>query len=113
MGMMGGMGPGMGPMSMLDLSEQQQKQIRDIHRSQRDKNWDRMGEIVNRRDKLQELYASDTPDPKAIGNVYGEIFDIKRQMIEDAVEARNQARNVLTKEQREQLGKWQQRMMGY
>ena len=53
--------------------------------------------------KLRRLYAAQPRDAKAIGAVYGHIFDVRRQMIEATVEASNRAEAVLTEEQREQF----------
>ena len=101
-GMMGG-GYGMGPMSMLDLSKEQRQQISGIHSGLRKKNWERMGKMMDLMDRMQELSLADTPDPKAMGKVYGEMNDLRRQMMEEGVKAHNAVQAVLTKEQREQL----------
>lgn len=120
MGMMGGMGPkmmggpgmmgmghgmmgGMGPLHMLDLSDEQRAKIRSIQENVRKQHWEIMGRIMDESSKLYDLFAADKPDPKKIGSVYGKIFDLKRQMIETSIDARNQMEGVLTKEQHEQL----------
>ncbi|HSS66277.1 MAG TPA: periplasmic heavy metal sensor [Gammaproteobacteria bacterium] len=107
-GMMGGygLGPGMmgiGPMSGLELNSEQQKQIARIETGLRKQNWTLQGEIIDARGELLQLYADETPDPKRIGAAYGKIFDLRRQMIEAAIEAHNRQRAVLTDEQRENL----------
>ncbi len=42
-------------------------------------------------------------DPKTIGAAYGRLFDLRRQMIEAAIEAGNRRKALLTDEQREQI----------
>lgn len=98
----GGMG-GMWAIMQLDLSDDQEKAVRDLHRKQRRENWVRMGDMMEHQDRLSELYAADTLDAKAIGKVYADIFDLKRQKIESAVQAQNEARVLLTDEQRKAL----------
>ena len=65
-----------------------------------------MGKIMDEGSKLRGLYAKEPRDPKAIGAVYGKIFEHKRQIIEAKITAMNSMRNVLTSEQREQLEQW-------
>lgn len=104
---MGEMGPGgmmgMGPMHMLDLTSEQRHKIRVIGEELRKQHWDMMGKIMEQQSLLQDLYDVDHPDAKQIGKVYGQIFDLRRQMIEASVVAGNRTRDVLTKEQQEQL----------
>ena len=113
-GMMGGhgMGPGMmgghgimggGLMYGLELDSKQRKEILRIRSELRKHNWDLQGQILDQEDKLFELYADEMPDPKQVGSVYGKIFDLRRQMIEAAIEAQNRQRAILTDEQRQQL----------
>jgi Spy/CpxP family protein refolding chaperone len=108
-GMMGGMGPGMmgmGPIWMLDLTDDQHTKIHNIKNELRKQNWNTMGKIMDEGSKLRGLYAKEPRDPKAIGAIYGKIFDYKRQMIEAKITTMNSMRNVLTSEQREQLEQW-------
>ncbi len=86
-GMMGGHGMGAGPASGLELSPDQQKQMTRVKTELRKQNWALQGKIIDARGELLELYADETPDPKKIGAVYGKIFDLRRQMIEAAIEA--------------------------
>jgi Spy/CpxP family protein refolding chaperone len=87
----------------LDLSDSQKKKVRKIHQQHRRENWNRMGEMMDHQDKLTDLYDTDTPDAKAIGEVYAAIFDIKRKKIESSIQAQNKARALLTKEQQKTL----------
>lgn len=113
MGMMGGgygMGPGMmggyGALNGLDLSDEQRSKIDKIFDAERKQHWSVMGKMMDEQNKLRDLYAQETPDPKKVGAVYGEIAKLRQQMIEAHVQASNQMQSVLTKEQREQLRQW-------
>ena len=106
--MMGGygMGPGRhgyGALNRLDLSDEQRAKIDKIFDAERKQHWSVMGKIMDEQNKLRDLYEQETPDPKKVGAVYGEIAKLHQQMIETHVQASNQAQQVLTKEQREQL----------
>ena len=110
-GMMGGgYGPGygMGPGMMswrnyrdLDLSADQKAKITQIRRDMRTKQWALMGEILDAQDNLQDLYDVDKQDAAAINQQYKEIEDLRRQMVDNAVDAHNRINAILTKEQRE------------
>ena len=107
-GMMGGfgMGPGRhgyGALNSLDLSNEQRAKIDKIFDAERKQHWSVMGKIMDEQNKLRDLYEQETPDPKKVGAVYGEIAKLHQQMIETHVQASNQAQEVLTQEQREQL----------
>ncbi|MEK7816259.1 MAG: periplasmic heavy metal sensor [Pseudomonadota bacterium] len=112
MGMMGGGMMGMGPLAMLDLSDEQRAKVRKIEDEQRKKSWDLMGKMMDESAKLRELYDADALDAKKIGVVYDKIFDLKRQAIVAGIESSNRARTVLTKEQQEQLKQWRRGGMG-
>ena len=108
--MMGGyrMGYGMmspGMMSGVELDRDQRRQMLRIQSELRKQNWALQGKILDAQDQLYELYSEGTLDAKKIGAVYAKIFDLRRQMIESAVNARNRQRAILTDEQRDQLGK--------
>jgi len=108
-GMMGMMGPGMmgyGDFYGLDLSDAQREKINKILDGERKQMWVTMGNMMDAQSKLRDLYDTDQPDPKKVGAVYGEIAKTQQRMIESQVQAQNQIRNVLTKEQREQLREW-------
>jgi Spy/CpxP family protein refolding chaperone len=118
-GMMGGYGPGygMGPGMMgfgnfrgLDLSAEQRSKITPIRKKMRTKQWALMGEMMDAQDKLQELYDADTQDSAAINKQYKVIEDLRRQMVDNSVDAHNRINSILTKEQRE---KFRERGRGY
>jgi Spy/CpxP family protein refolding chaperone len=118
-GMMGGYGPGygygygmgpgmmgMGPVWMLKLTDEQRAKISKLQNELRKKQWATMGQIMDEREKLFELYSTENPDSKKVGAVYGKIFDLRRQMIEAAIDTRNRVQGLLTQEQRAQLEQW-------
>jgi Spy/CpxP family protein refolding chaperone len=104
-----GMGPrmmGVGAVWMLNLTDEQRAKISKLQDELRKKQWATMGQIMDERQKLFELYSAENPDPKKVGAVYGKIFDLRRQMIEAAIDTQNRAQAVLTQEQRAQLEQW-------
>jgi Spy/CpxP family protein refolding chaperone len=104
-GMMGGgmMGPGgMGMMGM-DLNPEQQTEMRRIQRELRRQNWERMGQLMEAKEDLHELMASESPDPAAVGQAHARIAELKRPLIEARVRAMNEMRGLLTDEQRERM----------
>lgn len=106
-GMMGftGGGPGMtdGPFASLDLTNEQRDKLAKIRSDQRKRQWDTMGKMMDEQERLNELYATDTPDPKQVGAVYGNIGKLQQQMAESRAEAWNRMQSVLTPEQKEQF----------
>ena len=111
-GMMGGMMGGFDMMMesprihmvmALDLSEEQRSKINKLSDDLQHKNWAAMGLIMDESAKLRNLYEADKRDPKAIGNEYQKIFDLKRQIIEAMVDTQNHVEELLTPEQLKQL----------
>ncbi|HKJ21870.1 MAG TPA: periplasmic heavy metal sensor, partial [Gammaproteobacteria bacterium] len=104
MGGYGMMGPGMmgyGPGYGFKLNAKQRQAFVNIQRQTMQKNWAIMGKMREQMLKLQELYGADTVDPKAVAKVYDRITALHKQMLENSIEAHNQMRKHLTKEQRE------------
>jgi len=101
--MMGPMGQMMGNLYGLDLNDKQRDKIRDIQRKMRKQHWDLMEKIMDSSDKLIDLYDVDKPDAEKIGQVYDEIYKVKRQMIQQHIEIRNNIFDILSKEQREKF----------
>lgn len=95
----------MGIYRELDLNAEQQQKINDIEYGLRKKHWEIMGQMIDQQAALQKAYATDRPDPKTVGSVYSQIFDLKRQMIEAALEAKNGMMDVLTEDQLAQMRK--------
>lgn len=121
MGMMGGMGGGMmgpgasmgmHPFAMLDLTGDQRTKLAKIQDETRKRHWDLMGKLFDEQARLRDIYATERPDPKQVGQVYGNIAKLQQQMAEIATDAHNRMFDVLTKEQREQLQQWRRGMMG-
>jgi len=109
-GMMGGYGSGygMGPGMMgwddyrdLNLSDEQRTKIAQIRKEMRAKQWPLMGEMMDARDKLQDLYDADKQDATAIDKQYKVVDELRRKMVDNAVDAHNRINSILTKEQRE------------
>ncbi len=115
-GMMGGSGMMgmMGGLRALDLSEEQRRDVNAEHDRLRKKHWETMGQIMDQQSKLRDVLSADRPDPTTVGQVYGKIFDLRRQMIETGIESRNTVRDLLSEEQVTQLKQHQQSkgMMG-
>lgn len=116
-GMMGGTGYGMGPGMMgygnyrdLNLNKDQRAKIAQIRKTLRTKHWALMSEMMDAQDNLQDLYDADKQDAAAINKQYKILEDLRRQMVENSVEANNQINAILTKEQRD---KFRERGRGY
>lgn len=112
-----GMGPGMmggyGAFNGLNLSDEQRAKIEKIFDTERNQHWAIMGKMLEEQNKLRDLYNADEPDPKKVGAAYGQIAKLRQQMLETHVQASNQAQQVLTKEQREQLQQWRRGGWGW
>jgi Spy/CpxP family protein refolding chaperone len=85
----------------LNLSADQKSKIIKIRQEMRTKQWAVMGEMMDAQDNLQDLYDVDIQDSKAINQQYKEIEDLRRQMVDNSVDAHNRISNILTNEQRE------------
>lgn len=103
---------GSGGYGMFDLSDIQKKDFNRIHDELRKQHWQLMGQIMDEQSTLRDLFDAETLDSKAIGEAYAEMFDLKRQMIEAAIDVRNRKHALLTEEQRGQLKQMRRRMMG-
>ena len=90
-----GGGLGFGP--MYNLSPEKRQKLTDIEADFEKTYWATVGKIQSHYGELQKLYATGKPDPKAVGDVYGKIFNLRRQIIEARVKAQNEARDVLSK----------------
>ena len=88
---------------MLDLSPVQRTKINAIADDLRKKHWALLGQIQDDEAKLRDLSAQADPDPKAVGSVYVHMSKLRQQMIDAHEAAMDQARAVLTLEQRDQL----------
>lgn len=100
-GMMGDMG--MGGLGMLNLSPEQQIQITGIQDKLRKDLWAIEGKMLDARANLRDALAAERPDPKKVGQAFGAVADLQRQMVEANVAAQNQVMATLTDEQRQRL----------
>lgn len=89
----------------LDLDEGQRVKVRKIQRDLRAKVWALEDKIEDISDDLFALYRVDQRNAKKIGEVYGRIFDLRRQKIELMIEAGNDIEAILTSDQRKMLKK--------
>jgi len=90
----------------LDLTAAQKKKIRAIQKELRATTWSHEDAIEEISDELFEQYKYPQRDAKAIGKIYGKIFDHRRQIIEAQIEAGNKVEGVLTKEQWKSIKSW-------
>lgn len=90
-------------MELPDLTDKQSAALRARYRKLQRELWNLGGEAMDARFKLQDVTAQDQPSPKAVGEALTALFDVQRRMAEASVAALNDARGVLTDEQREAL----------
>jgi Spy/CpxP family protein refolding chaperone len=106
MGMMGGgadmMGP-VGPYGMLDLSPEQRAKINKLLDDLRKQHLAVMGKMLDEQAKLRDLFNEEKLDAKKIGAAYDALSAHRRKLVESRVDATNGIREILTKEQRDQL----------
>lgn len=112
----GGYGMGRGMMGMgglrgLNLNEEQKSKIGQIRKEMQKKHWSLMEEMMDARDKLDELYDAEKQDAAAINKQYKVIEDLRRQMVESSVDAHNKINSLLSKEQREKFQERRHAMM--
>lgn len=114
-GMMGGYGPGMmglGPLHALNLSNEQLAKVNQIRDEVRRKNWEVMGKLMDEQTRMRDLMGAEKRDPSAIGKQSMKVADLRRQMLENMVDAHNRVEALLSKEQRDQLRSYRRgRMM--
>lgn len=105
MGSMGdsyGMGEIMPMLRGMDLTADQQTKLRAIMKELRNKHMTLSMKRFDIVDDLEAAYgSSDQPDPAKIGELYGKIFEVRKDMIQSALEAKNKVADILTPEQRE------------
>jgi Spy/CpxP family protein refolding chaperone len=115
MGMMGGgadmMGP-VGPYGMLDLTPEQQTRINKILDDLRKQHLAVMGKMLDEQAKLRDLFNEEKLDSKKIGAAYDALSAQRRKLIETRADATNSIREILTKDQRDEL-KQMMRGKGY
>jgi Spy/CpxP family protein refolding chaperone len=103
---MGMMGSELGPIWRLDLSSAQRQQITGIAQQLHKEQSDLIAKVADVQTELRNLYAEKQPDPRKVGAVYSRLGTLEGQLAEDRVGAMNQARSLLTEQQRSQLDRW-------
>lgn len=93
-------------MHALKLTDEQRNQMRDIIHKARMENWKTRGDIMDAQFRMRALYRTDQPDPRKVGEVFTQISNFKREMLETRLRARNKIWNLLTSEQQKQVHDW-------
>lgn len=91
---------------MLDLNDDQRRQIEKIGDEIRGRQWDLMAKLRSERLKLLELDRMERPDPAAVGAQYAKAAQLQRQLIELSLDARNRSDAVLDQAQLDRLRSW-------
>ncbi len=100
---MGMMGPGLGLIARLDLTDSQRQQVLKVEDDLRRKNWDVMGKMQDDMARLRDAWSAGKRDRAAILAAYKDMSDLRLKMIENTLDARDKAEALLTPQQREQL----------
>lgn len=85
----------------LQLSEEQLTQIGAIATRGRAEATQRMNDIADAFAEVSKVLAVAIPDPAAVGEVYGRIFDLQRQSIESSIQVYRDQVEVLDQKQRD------------
>ena len=113
-GMMGGNGPRGGPgmtggygwgYERLDLTDAQRDKIASITKELRNKQWGLMQSMH----ELRWNSSSGAKNDDELRKTYDAMAAIRKEMFENGLDARKKVDEVLTKEQREELAKYQRR----
>lgn len=115
-GMMGGEGPmtgettpsvGKGParphfhaLWQLDLSDEQRNKVNAVHDELHKKHLELMGRMHDQQTRLRDLYGVEPYDARKIGAAYGEMGNLRAQMVEAEVDALNRGVALLNPEQK-------------
>lgn len=100
-GMMGGLG--LGAIERLDLSAEQRSQIDSIERELRRTNWALMEKMHDAMETLHEPTSmAGKSDRAAVLAASKRVSDLRQQMLENSLDARDKAEALLTPQQREQ-----------
>ena len=85
----------------LQLTEEQLTQIGAIAARGRAEATERMNDIADAFAEVSKVLAVAIPDPAAVGEVYGRIFDLQRQSIESSIQIYHDQVGVLDQKQRD------------
>ena len=92
-----------GALKKLDLDEGQVDELIEIREGLHGKHSSVRGRMQKLHWRIDQAMAAETPDPQQVGKLYGELFERRRQMIQDRVAARNDMRAALSDEQWQRL----------
>ena len=84
---------------VLNLSEDQQKQMKDIHQKQKDVMKSNVEQIESSRDALNEEIIKATPDMKKVGDIVAQIKTLQSQMVDNRLNSILEIKKVMTPEQ--------------
>ncbi len=103
--MAGGHGPGFGPRMarLLDLTDEQQAQIKAVLETHRMATAELRVQLAAKRGEIKALWSADHPDKAAILAKIAESDPLRQQMREDHVQLRLEMREILTPAQRKLL----------
>ncbi len=97
------MGPGGGMLRGLDLSEDQQKRVKEIHESKRAEHVRLQKEMARLQNQLEGELLKDSPAVETLRSLAGQIGSIRTQEMVLRLETRLAVRGVLTAEQRDRM----------
>jgi len=102
-GMMNGMGMGMATMHALDLDREQVRKMTQIHKELAQKNAGMQAELQEHQWELSRELAKERPSPEKVGELYEQMAQKRKAMIQERVRARNEMQEALSEEQRERF----------
>lgn len=107
-GMMGGRGMDPGLMygyaaHALDLNADQRDKLARIWNDSMKKAWPVMGSLREQNFQLSRLLNAETPDQTVVNKVYGRITELRKQLLDLRLQARQDMMGALTAEQRKEL----------
>ena len=106
-GTMPGMGYGMMPGDLPELTPEQSRQLEQLQAEQFERGRALMQQMWQTQARLNELYAADKRDWNAIRGATQKLFDLQRQQHESAVELQRKIDGLLTDAQRQVLARSQ------
>ena len=106
-----GLGELMPMLRGMELNPEQNTKLRAIIKEHRNKHLPLSMKRLDLVDDLEIAYSSsDKPDPVKIGELYGKIFEVRKEMIQSSLEAKNKVADILTPEQRETYNAYRREM---
>ena len=95
-GMMGGMGPGMmGGNTLSSIDEESRNKINSELDSLRLKSWEISGLVLKEAPALRKALSEELPDPAAVGAIYANLFDLKRQLLKAQLTTSNTIKGIV------------------